>query len=221
MQLILLGAPGTGKGTQAAILAAQFGWPHISTGDMLRSAVADATELGSRAKAFMDQGALVPDELVIDMLVQRLRAKDAEKGFILDGFPRTLAQAIALDDSLDQEAKSIDLVLNIVVPDEELVQRLGGRWLCRICGAIYHQQTSPPTEVGRCDKCGGELFQREDDRPETVLSRLELQKLPPDLVEHYRDAKKLADINGSQVVEDVTRDLRSAVSQDVGSVRGN
>ncbi len=219
MQLILLGAPGTGKGTQASILADRFNWPHISTGDMLRSAVADATALGVRAKAFMDQGALVPDDLVIDMLVERLRAKDAEIGFVLDGFPRTLAQAIALDESLALEGKAIDLVLNISVPDQELVQRLSGRWLCRACGAIYHEQMNPPSEHGRCDKCSGELYQREDDKPETVRSRLELQKLPPDLVAHYRDGQKLVDINGSQAVESVTQDLMTWVNQGTESAR--
>ncbi len=220
MQLILLGAPGTGKGTQASVLADRFGWPHISTGDMLRAAVADATELGLRAKVFMDQGALVPDELVIDMLIERLRAKDATTGFVLDGFPRTLAQATALEQSLGQEGKAIDLVLNISVPDDELILRLSGRWLCRDCGAIYHQQMSPPAEAGRCDKCGGELYQREDDKPETVHSRLELQKLPPGLVAHYRDGKKLIDINGLQTVEKVTEDLMRFVDQCTESARG-
>ncbi len=220
MQLILLGAPGTGKGTQASILADRFNWPHISTGDMLRAAVADASELGLRAKVFMDQGELVPDDLVIDMLVERLRAKDAAAGFVLDGFPRTLAQAIALDESLASEGKAIDLVLNISVPDDELVQRLGGRWLCHGCGAIYHEQMNPPSKTGRCDKCGGELYQREDDKPETVRSRLELQKLPPDLVAHYRDGKKLIDINGSQTVANVTHELMAAVHQDTESASG-
>ena len=213
MHLILLGAPGTGKGTQAKILADRYNWLHVSTGDMLRANIADGTDLGAKAKEYMDRGALVPDDLVIDMLVKRIAEPDAEEGFVLDGFPRNLNQAKALDDALAREDKTIDMALNITVPDEELVKRLGGRWLCRNCGAIYHEVTNPPAVAGKCDKCGGELYQRDDDRPETVRARLEQQKPPADMIEHYRDAAKLIDINGEQGVDEVTDELVQAVGQ--------
>ncbi len=213
MHLILLGAPGTGKGTQAHILSERYSWLHLSTGDMLRANVANGTDLGRQAKEFMDAGALVPDQLVIEMLVSRLNEQDAQEGFVLDGFPRNLAQAEALDAALGAEDKTIDLVLNIDVPEDELVKRLGGRWLCRSCGAIYHETTNPPATVGKCDKCGGELYQRDDDRPETVRARLEQQKPPADLIEHYRKAGKVVDINGLQSVDQVTEDLTQAVAQ--------
>lgn len=213
MHLILLGAPGTGKGTQAHILAERYSWLHVSTGDMLRANVAEGTDLGRQAKEYMDRGALVPDELVIDMLVDRIGQADAEAGFVLDGFPRNLAQAEALDAALAREDRAIDLALNITVPDDELVKRLGGRWLCRSCGAIYHEVTSPPKNAGRCDKCGGELYQRDDDRPETVRNRLQQQKPPAEMIEHYRSGGKLVDIDGLQPVEKVTEDLTAAVGQ--------
>ena len=213
MHLILLGAPGTGKGTQAHVLADRFGWLHVSTWDMLRAAVAGGSELGRRAKEYMERGALVPDGLVIDMLVDRISQPDAESGFVLDGFPRNFAQAEALDAALARDDKTIDLALNIGVPDEELVKRLGGRWLCRNCGAIYHEITNPPDVAGKCNNCGGELYQRQDDRPETVRARLEQQKPPAALLDHYRGAGKLVDIDGQQTVEKVTEDLVEAVGQ--------
>lgn len=213
MFLILLGAPGTGKGTQAKILAERFGWLHLSTGDMLRQAVAAGSDLGKAAKGYMDAGSLVPDDLVIRMLVDRISQPDARAGFILDGFPRTLAQAVALDEALAREGKSIDLAPNLTAPDEELVRRLAGRWLCRGCDAIYHELTSPPQVTGRCDRCGGELYQRPDDRPETVRARLQQQKPPPEMLEHYRKAGKLAEINGLQSVEQVTEDLLNAIEK--------
>ena len=213
MHLILLGAPGTGKGTQAKILAERYNWLHLSTGDMLRANIAGGTELGAKAKEYMDRGALVPDDLVIDMLVKRLEETDAEEGFVLDGFPRNLAQAEALDEALAREDKTIDMALNISVPDEELVMRLGGRWLCRNCGAIYHEVTNPPATPGKCDRCGGELYQRDDDRAETVRARLEQQKPPEALIEHYRKAGKLIEIDGRQQVEGVTEDLVQALGQ--------
>lgn len=211
MYLILLGAPGTGKGTQATIIADRFGWTHVSTGDMLREEVARGSDLGTKAKSFMDAGALVPDDLVIAMLVERVNRDKASKGFVFDGFPRNLAQARALDDALEADGKRIDLALNITVPDDELVQRLGGRWLCRNCGAIYHEVTSPPKQAGKCDRCGGELYQRDDDKAETVRARLEKQKPPADLIDHYRGQAKLRDIQGSQPIEAVTRDLVAAI----------
>ncbi len=213
MHLILLGAPGTGKGTQAKILAERYNWLHVSTGDMLRANIANGTELGAKAKEYMDRGALVPDELVIDMLVKRIAEPDAEAGFVLDGFPRNLNQAKALDEALAREDKTIDMALNISVPDEELVKRLGGRWLCRNCGAIYHEVTNPAATAGKCDSCGGELYQRDDDRPETVRARLEQQKPPADMIEHYREGGKLIDIDGLKTVDSVTEDLVAAVGQ--------
>jgi adenylate kinase len=213
LHLILLGAPGTGKGTQAKILADRYNWLHVSTGDMLRANIANGTELGAKAKEYMDRGALVPDELVIDMLVKRIEEPDAEAGFVLDGFPRNLAQAKALDEALAREDKTIDMALNISVPDDELVKRLGGRWLCRNCGAIYHEITNPPATPGKCDRCGGELYQRDDDRPETVRARLEQQKPPAAMIDHYREGGKLVDIDGQQGVEGVTEDLVTALGQ--------
>jgi adenylate kinase len=213
LELILLGAPGTGKGTQAKILAERYGWLHVSTGDMLRTSVAEGTELGRQAKEYMDRGALVPDDLVIGMLVDRIKQPDAVEGFVLDGFPRNLAQAQALDDALRAENRAIDLALNIEAPDEELVKRLSGRWLCRTCGAIYHELSNPPKVAGKCDVCDGELYQRDDDRPDTVRARLEQQRPPKDLIEHYRGAGKLVDIDGLQEVEKVTEDLIGAVTQ--------
>jgi adenylate kinase len=209
--LILLGAPGSGKGTQANILADRFGWLHVSTGDMLREAVAAGTELGKQAKGYMDAGALVPDGLVIDMLIERIGRPDAEKGFVLDGYPRNLAQAVALDEALAREGKTIDVALNIEVPEEELFKRLTGRWTCPQCGAIYHTLWQPPREAGKCDLDGTQLTQRDDDKPETVRARLERQRTPADLLEHYRRQDRLRDVNGMQEVEKVTDDLLDAM----------
>ena len=211
MFLILLGAPGTGKGTQAKILAERRGWLHLSTGDMLREAVAAGSEPGRAAKEYMDAGALVPDEIVSRMVAERISRADAAAGFVLDGFPRNLAQAVALDRALGGDGKAIDLALNIVAPDDELVRRLGGRWLCRGCGAIYQETSSPPRAAGRCDRCCGELYQREDDRPETVRARLASQKPPADLLAHYRAKGRLVDVDGARAVEQVTADLLRAI----------
>jgi adenylate kinase len=207
LYLILLGPPGSGKGTQAQIVAKRFGWLHVSTGDMLRAAVAAGSALGEKAKSYMDRGALVPDELVVAMLIERIEQPDAQAGFVLDGYPRNLAQARALDEALATAGKAIDLAVHIDVPDDELVRRLGGRWLCRSCGAIYQEASNPPKTAGRCDNCGGELYQREDDRPETVRNRLEQQKPPADLLDHYRENRRLVEIDGLQAVERVTDDL--------------
>jgi adenylate kinase len=211
MYLILLGAPGTGKGTQATVIAQKFGWTHISTGDMLRDEVARGSDLGKQAKGFMDAGALVPDDLVIAMLLDRVNRDKTSKGFVFDGFPRNLTQAQALDRALEADGKRIDLALNITVPDDELVRRLSGRWLCRNCGAIYHEVTNPPRVAGKCDRCGGELYQRDDDKAETVRARLERQKPPEDLLAHYRAQGKLRDIDGARPVESVTSALVDAI----------
>jgi adenylate kinase len=217
--VILLGPPGSGKGTQAKVMAERFGWLHLSTGDMLREAVAARSELGQAAKGYMDAGALVPDELVIRMLVERIGRPDAVQGFVLDGFPRNLAQARALDEALTRAGKAIDLAPSINVPDEELVRRLGGRWICRSCGAIYQETSNPPRLAGRCDRCEGELYQREDDKPETVRARLEQQRPPADMLAHYREAGQLVDIDGMQAVEAVTRDLVAAIESKAPATR--
>jgi adenylate kinase len=209
--LILLGAPGTGKGTQAHVLADTEGWLHVSTGDMLREAVAKKTILGEAAKKYMEQGALVPDELVIDMLIERLSLPDAQHGVILDGFPRNLRQAKALEEALAVNGKRIDLAVNIAVPDEELIRRLSGRWICRNCGRIYNEASLTDADGKTCARCGGELYQRDDDKPETVKARIQQQKPPPDMMAFYRLAGMLVDINGMQPVDQVTAQLVSVI----------
>lgn len=172
MNLIFLGPPGAGKGTQAKMLIERYSIPQISTGDILRAAVAEETDLGKKAKEYMEAGKLVPDEVVIGIIEQRLKQSDCEKGFILDGFPRTVAQAEALDKVLENMGSKIDHVLSLDVPAEELIKRLTGRRTCKNCGAMYHVIFKPPKSEGICDKCGGELYQRSDDNEETVKSRL-------------------------------------------------
>lgn len=210
MFLILLGAPGTGKGTQASLLAEKEGWLHVSTGDMLREAVTNRTLLGEAAKKYMEQGALVPDDLVINMLLERLARPDAQTGVIMDGFPRNLPQAKALEEALTGAGRWVDLAVNIAVPDDELVKRLSGRWMCRNCGRIYNVSTGKPE---KCDRCGGELYQREDDKPATVKARVAAQKPPPDMMSHYRLAGKLVDINGMQSVDKVTEQLQAVLNE--------
>lgn len=211
MYLIVLGPPGTGKGTQADLLAKKLGWPHISTGEMLRQAVREGTDLGKKAKDYMDEGQLVPDQLITEMLLERISRPDSQEGFILDGYPRNLGQAQALDKALAARGRSIDKALYIGASDNEIVARLGGRWLCRDCGAVYHERHSPPAHPGRCDRCGGQLYQRDDDRPKTVRRRLELQRPPEDMLEHYRRAGKLAEVDGEQDMQAVTSGLLAAV----------
>jgi adenylate kinase len=210
--LILLGSPGTGKGTQAKILADKKGWLHVSTGDMLREAVTNKTTLGEAAKKYMDQGALVPDELVIDMLIERIQQADAQNGLILDGFPRNLAQALALDQSLAKAGKSVDLALNIAVPDEDLVKRLSSRWLCRNCGTPYNEIAGLP-KGKKCTRCGGDLYQRDDDKPDTAKARLQNMKPPPDMMSHYRLNGKLVDVNGMQTIEKVTAQMLAILEE--------
>ncbi len=202
--IILLGAPGAGKGTQAAMLTEALGIPHVASGDLFRSALQKKTPLGLEAKKYMDQGLLVPDEVTIAMIRERLALPDCQEGVILDGFPRTLEQAKALDAALAEEGRAIDKVLYIKVPNEELVARLSGRWICRDCQAVYHTITNPPKQAGRCDACGGELYQRRDDRPETVRRRLEVyfeQTMP--LIEYYTERGVLTEVNGDQSIAEV------------------
>jgi adenylate kinase len=210
--LILLGAPGTGKGTQAKLLAEKRGWLHLSTGDMLREHVAGQTELGKQAKSFMDSGNLVPDELMINMLLERISRPDVSAGLILDGFPRTLPQAVALDKALTGAGKTVDVAVNITAPDEELVRRLSSRWMCRSCGHIAS------SKLERCPNCGSDqLYQREDDQPDKVRTRLGTMKPPADMLAHYRDTGKLREVDGMQSVERVTDDLNRVL--DKGSVK--
>ena len=215
MYLILLGPPGTGKGTQAKIIAERLGLLHVATGDMFREAVQRGTELGQQAKAYMDRGELVPDELTIAMLLERIEQPDAERGVVFDGYPRTVQQARALDEALSGRGKAVDLALHLTASDEELVRRLSGRWLCSACGAIYHEATQPPKRPGVCDRCGGQLVQRDDDRPEVVRERLQRQRPPAELLEHYRRQGKLVEIDGEQPVEQVTEALLAAIAERV------
>jgi adenylate kinase len=204
--LILLGAPGTGKGTQAKLLAEKRGWLHLSTGDMLRENVAAQTELGKQAKSYMDAGNLVPDELIIDMLVDRISRPDVDAGLILDGFPRTLPQAVALDEALTGAGKAVDIAVNISAPDEEIVRRLSSRWLCRNCGHIASSR------LEKCPNCGSDqLYQRDDDQPDKVRNRLQTMKPPQDMLSHYRKAGKLCEVDGLQSIEEVTAALLGCI----------
>ncbi len=212
MFIVLLGPPGAGKGTQAQRIAAARGLLHISTGDMFRENVKNDTELGKLADTYMAKGDLVPDEVTIRMLVERIGRDDAKNGAMFDGFPRNVAQALALDEALAADGKKIDLALYITVADEELIARLGGRWICRNCGALYHERNDPPRRAGVCDKCGGELYQRDDDRPDVVQNRLQKQKPPAELIEHYRAAGVLREIAGERSLDDVTGSLLEAIA---------
>jgi adenylate kinase len=217
MYLILLGPPGTGKGTQAKIAAEQLELAHVATGDLFREHVRQQTELGKQAKAYMDKGDLVPDELTIAMLLDRIAQPDAQGGVLFDGFPRTLQQAEALDRALAGDGKAVDLALHVTASDDEIVRRLSGRWICRSCGEIYHEASRPPASAGVCDACGGELYQRDDDRPEVVRERLRLQRPPEALLSYYWDAGKLVDVDGEQDVETVTRELLAAIRTGTGA----
>ena len=211
MFVVLLGPPGAGKGTQAQRLTTSTGLLHLSTGDMFRENVRGGTELGTLAKSYMDKGELVPDEVTIKMLLERIGRPDAAEGAMFDGFPRNVVQAAALDEALGERSDAIAHALLIAVPDEELVARLSGRWLCRACGAVYHERNDPPAREGACDKCEGELYQRDDDRPEVVRTRIEGMKPPADLLDHYRTAGVLREIDGERGLDDVTADLLEAL----------
>ena len=214
MYVVLLGAPGAGKGTQAATVAGEFGLVHVATGDLYRQNVAQGTELGRKAKEYMDRGELGPDELTIQMVLDRLEAPDCDKGVVFDGFPRTLGQAKALDEALARQGKAIDKVVYIKVSEEELISRLGGRWICRECQAPYHEKNSPPRVQGKCDRCGGELYQRPDDNPETVKRRLEVYfKETVPLIDYYTDAGKLVEVAGEGGAGEVGRRLLAALGR--------
>ncbi len=205
----MLGPPGVGKGTQASELAKLCGIPQISTGDILRDNVKRGTELGMQAKAIMERGDLVPDEVVIGIIAQRLTEPDCEPGFILDGFPRTVAQADALGEMLERMGRGIDRVINVQAADETLVRRISGRRTCRSCGRLYHVEFSPPAAEGICDACGGELYQRDDDKEETVRRRLEEYRAKTEpLIEYYRQSGLLVDVDGEAPPETVFAALR-------------
>ena len=206
--MIFLGPPGVGKGTQAVKLSQKYGIPHISTGDALREAVARKTEIGLKAKSYMDKGTLVPDKVVIGIIRERLARDDCRSGFILDGFPRTVKQAEALDEILKAMGVELDAVLNVEAPDGVIIERLSGRRTCRSCGRVYHIIYVPPKREGVCDVCGGELYQRDDDKPEAIARRLQVYKeQTAPLIEYYEDRGKLRRIDGSKSVDDVFRQI--------------
>lgn len=215
MNLVLLGPPGSGKGTQAALISEELEMPHISTGDMLRKAVAQETPLGVEAKGYMDKGDLVPDEVVIGITVDRLKERDCKKGFLLDGFPRTLPQAEALDKALEKNGKTIDAVINIEVSDKGILRRLTGRRTCRDCSKVYHLVYEPPENQSFCDQCGGRLVQRSDDTIETVTNRLKVYKqLTEPLIKYYMDKHLLKSVDGEQPVQNVFDDIITALKGD-------
>ena len=208
MHVILLGAPGAGKGTQAVMISKKLGQAHIASGDLFRQEQNSGSELGQIAKSYVEKGMLVPDEVTVKMILGRIAAPDCAKGFLLDGFPRTLEQAKALDVALAEESKGIDLVLYIKVSNDELLKRLSGRWICRNCQAPYNVVEMPPKVAGKCDQCGGELYQRADDNEETARKRLDVyfaQTMP--LIEYYTKAGKLVETNGEKGIEEVAQDL--------------
>ena len=204
MKLIMLGAPGAGKGTQAKLIAEKYHIPHISTGDIFRANIKEGTELGKKAKAFMDAGGLVPDELVIDLVVDRLSWEDAKDGYVLDGFPRTIPQAEALTKALAEKGEKIDAAIDVDVPDENIINRMGGRRACVSCGATYHIVNIPPKVEGKCDKCGADLILRDDDKPETVKNRLAVyhEQTQP-LIDYYKAEGVLREVDGTVDMNDV------------------
>ena len=216
LRVIFLGPPGAGKGTQARELASEWGVPHVATGDMLREAVAAKTSLGLEAKRYMDSGGLVPDDVVIGLVGERLEQHDAKAGCVLDGFPRTVAQAEALDALVARKNLTLDRVIYFSVSRPELLRRLTGRRVCRTCGHTFHLVSAPPKVAGTCDICGGELYQRPDDREATVANRLDVyEKQTAPLLDYYRGRGLLAEVSGEGSVPEVARVIRKAVGQPV------
>ena len=212
MKIVMLGAPGAGKGTQAKMLASKYQIPHISTGDIFRANIKEGTELGNKAKGYMDQGLLVPDELVVDLVVDRLTWDDAKEGYILDGFPRTIPQAQALTDALAKTGEKLDFAIDIEIPDQNIIERMGGRRACVACGATYHIVNIPPKKEGTCDKCGAQLILRDDDKPETVQKRLEVyhdQTQP--LIDYYKNEGVLKEVDGTVDMADVFASICSVL----------
>lgn len=204
MKIIMLGAPGAGKGTQAKMIAEKYGLPHISTGDIFRANIKNGTELGKEAKEYMDKGLLVPDELTVRLLLDRVAQDDCKNGYVLDGFPRTIPQAEVLDDKLSELGEKVDYAINVDVPDENIVNRMSGRRACLNCGATYHIVSIPPKKEGICDVCGSELVLRDDDRPETVQNRLKVyhEQTQP-LIDFYEKKGVLRSVDGTLPMEEV------------------
>ena len=214
MKLIMLGAPGAGKGSQAKVLSDKYGIPHISTGDIFRANIKEGTELGKKAKEYMDQGLLVPDELVCDLVVDRIKQDDCKKGFILDGFPRTIPQAKSLDAALEQINEAMDYAVDLEVDDEVIVQRMGGRRACLECGATYHVVNMPPAKEGVCDRCGAKLVLRDDDQPETVKKRLRVyDKQTAPLIEYYKEKGILVQFDGTLKPDEVFRQIVNKIGE--------
>ena len=214
MFIVFLGAPGAGKGTQAVEVAKELKLAYIATGDMFREAQNKGTAMGLKAREYMEKGRLVPDEITVAMLLERISTPDCQRGVVFVGFPRNLAQAEALDKALAKQSRAIDKVVYLKVSEEELLKRLGGRWICRQCQTPYHEITSPPKVDGKCDRCGGELYQRADDTPATVKERLKVyfaQTAP--LIDHYTRAGKLAEVNGEGSVEEVRHRILDAIDK--------
>lgn len=216
MYIIFLGAPGVGKGTQAAAVAQELNLGYIASGNLFRQAIEQKTELGTQVKSYVEKGGLVPDELTIKMVLERMSAPDCEPGAVLDGFPRTQAQAEALNKALAQQAKTIDRVVYIKVSEEELLKRLSGRWICRRCQTPYHAVNSPPKVWGRCDKCGGELYQRPDDTDEAIKKRLQVyfaQTAP--LIDYYTVKGKLVEVDGEGDVGEVRERIMAVIREEL------
>ncbi len=214
MKIIMLGAPGAGKGTQAKLIADQYQIPHISTGDIFRANIKNGTELGKKAKTYMDQGLLVPDELVVDLVVDRVAQDDCVNGYVLDGFPRTIPQAKALDEALIKKGTGIDYALNVDVPDENIIRRMSGRRACVNCGATYHIVHIPTKVEGICDRCGSELILRDDDKPETVQKRLNVyhEQTQP-LIDYYSKAGILVSVDGTKDMLEVFADIQKILGE--------
>ena len=214
MKIIMLGAPGAGKGTQADKICAKYTIPHISTGDIFRANIKNNTELGQKAKSYMDKGELVPDELVVDLVVDRIKADDCTNGYVLDGFPRTIPQAEALDAALAAINDKVDYAINVEVPDENIINRMSGRRACVACGATYHIVHIPTKVEGVCDKCGAELILRDDDKPETVKNRLNVyhEQTQP-LIDYYTAKNVLHEVDGTKAMEDVFSSIVSILGE--------
>jgi adenylate kinase len=214
MKIIMLGAPGAGKGTQAKMIAEKYGIPHVSTGDIFRANIKEQTELGMEAKKYMDQGLLVPDELTVKILLDRVAKDDCKNGYVLDGFPRTIPQAEVLDKAVTELGEKIDFAINVDVKDENIIRRMSGRRACLKCGATYHIEHIPPKKEGICDKCGSELVLRDDDKPETVEKRLKVyhEQTQP-LIDYYNKKKILREVDGSQDMKDVFNAIVSILGE--------
>ena len=214
MKIIMLGAPGAGKGTQAKMIAAKYGIPHISTGDIFRANIKNGTELGAKAKQYMDKGELVPDELVVDLVIDRFKEPDCANGYVLDGFPRTIPQAEALDKALTAIGENVDYAINVEVPDDNIINRMGGRRACVGCGATYHVVYRPTKVEGKCDTCGGDLIIRDDDKPETVKNRLAVyhEQTQP-LIDYYTKKGIIKEVDGTVDMNDVFKAITDILGE--------